>query len=668
MSAITPERLFQELHGDDSSEFAALHSPAYLSPGGAAYLTRPGAVLLARPTVNLAGMAGFLEGFDGSLHFPEYLNDPTPLPEGAQLSKIAGQVCYMSFGPKRTFNAQAGRYFDNLKSSGHGSVFEHASFSFLLYGISRSVTHEIVRHRAGFGYCLTGDTLIYSTRQVRGKPDGVKKRRLDDLYAMTQTSHGRSRIKLLRLRCLDETTGTFVVGKVKRIIFSGKKPVFTVKLADGKTITTTKEHRFLTKNGWMALEDAAGGLEVTANGTVIYGKPDIELMVNGRPIYQDATWLREHYITKGLSQASIAELAGASPHTIRTWIRRNGLQKPAGSWTVGKAPWNKELHYEARPRSTAEREAVRKRMKGEGNHRWRGGISREGVVLRREIKLLRPTIYARDNHRCRLCGNSGGRLTIHHVSPIWARPDLARDADNLVTLCRSCHLRVNNHEEDYAEAFGSTVEELRGVPNPLSRPRKPRLVPKPVRIVAITYAGEQMTYDIEMKGPHHNFIANGIVTHNSQLSQRFVSGRMLRFVERPEYVGDELFHAQFLERIERASGEYAALSNRLLEMQQAGTQILSAEAKTDLRKKVQQCARSVLPNETEAPMVMTGNARAWRHFIEMRASAHAEIEIRALALRVFLCLYKTDPVLFSDYMLEKLPDGTYAVKTEFAKV
>src|SRR5260370_14159600 len=203
---------------------------------------------------------------------------------------------------------------------------------------------------------------------------------------MTQTSHGRSRIKLLRLRCLDETSGTFVAGKVKRIIFSGKKPVFTVKLADGKTITTTKEHRFLTKNGWRALEDAVGGLEVTANGTVIYGKLDIELMVNGRPIYQDATWLREHYITKRLSQASIAELAGASPHTIRTWIRKYGLQKPAGSWTVGKAPWNKGLHYQARLRSGAEIEALRNRIKGAGNHRSPRRIATRGADPRRQVK------------------------------------------------------------------------------------------------------------------------------------------------------------------------------------------------------------------------------------------------------------------------------------------
>jgi thymidylate synthase (FAD) len=143
---------------------------------------------------------------------------------------------------------------------------------------------------------------------------------------------------------------------------------------------------------------------------------------------------------------------------------------------------------------------------------------------------------------------------------------------------------------------------------------------------------------------------------------------MLRFVERPEYRSDEQLHAQFLQRINRAADEYAALTSRLLEMQQEGVSILSAEERTDLRKKVQQCARSVLPNETEAPMVVTANARAWRHFIEMRASPHAEIEIRELAVRVFLCLRRTDSVLFDDYTVELLPDGTYTVKTLFEKV
>jgi 5-methylcytosine-specific restriction endonuclease McrA/DNA-binding XRE family transcriptional regulator len=519
---------------------------------------------------------------------------------------------------------------------------------------------------ADFGFCLVGDTQIYRTHQVSGKSDGVRKRRLDDLYAMTQTPHGRSRLKLLRLRCLDETTGTFVAGKVKQIICSGVKPVFTVKLADGKTITTTKTHRYLTRDGWMTLEDAVGGLEITAKGTVVYGKSDVELMVNGRPIYQDEAWLREQYLAKGLSQETIAEIVGVSPHTIRAWIRKHHLQKPLGSWTVGKIPWNKGLHYRSRPKSATEREATRQRMRGAGNHRWRGGISSQAIAIRRCVNALRPSIYARDSYCCRLCGKRGGKLSIHHVLPVWARPELVCDPDNMVTLCRSCHLKVNQHEEDYIEVFGRTSGELGDKPRPMQH--APRLVPRPVRIAAIAYAGEQMTYDIVMEGPHHNFVANGFVTHNSHLSQRYVSGRMLRFVERPEYTGDEQLHAQFLERIERASNEYMALSTRLLEMQQAGAKILSAEERTDLRKKVQQSARSVLPNETEAPIVVTGNARAWRHFIEMRASAHAEIEIRELAVRVFLCLHLTDPILFGDYTLTQLPDGTYTAKTEFEKV
>jgi thymidylate synthase (FAD) len=52
----------------------------------------------------------------------------------------------------------------------------------------------------------------------------------------------------------------------------------------------------------------------------------------------------------------------------------------------------------------------------------------------------------------------------------------------------------------------------------------------------------------------------------------------------------------------------------------------------------------------------------------MRASAHAETEIRELAVRIFLCLRLADPVLFGDYTIEQLPDGTYTAKTEFEKV
>jgi thymidylate synthase (FAD) len=153
----------------------------------------------------------------------------------------------------------------------------------------------------------------------------------------------------------------------------------------------------------------------------------------------------------------------------------------------------------------------------------------------------------------------------------------------------------------------------------------------------------------------------------SQISQRYVAGSVLRFVERPEYQGDEELHRLFEERVDRAAAEYGEMAERLLERQEGGNSMLSADYKTDARKKVQQTARSLLPNETEAPMVFTGNVRALRHIVEMRADAHAESEIRNLAVRIFLCLVTVDPILFGDYKIEALPDGTFTVTTEYRK-
>ena len=297
--------LFERVGGIVADGFPAIHSPVSHTERGTPYLKSPGVVMLTRPRTNVEGLAGFLEGFDPQLRFPEYLDDQTRLPDSTQLCKTAGQLCYASFGPRRTKNENAAAYIGRLTSAGHGSVLEHASFSFLLYGISRSVTHELVRHRAGVGF--------------------------------------------------------------------------------------------------------------------------------------------------------------------------------------------------------------------------------------------------------------------------------------------------------------------------------------------------------------------------SQISQRYVSGAVLRFVERPEYQQDEELHRLFEDRADRAASEYEVMAEQLLDRQEGGASMLTADYKTDARKKVQQTARSLLPNETEAPMVFTANVRALRHIIEMRADAHAESEIRNLALRLFLCAFTADPILFGDYEVGELPDGTFTVTTEHRK-
>lgn len=115
---------------------------------GVSYLKEAGVSLLAKTEFNSASMIEFLSGFDPSLGFMGHLADDHDLDDPcAGLCKTAGQLCYMSFGPNRTKNEDAARYFGNILASGHGSVLEHACYSFLFYGVDRATTHELVRHR-----------------------------------------------------------------------------------------------------------------------------------------------------------------------------------------------------------------------------------------------------------------------------------------------------------------------------------------------------------------------------------------------------------------------------------------------------------------------------------------------------------------------------------------
>ncbi|MHB1862307.1 MAG: FAD-dependent thymidylate synthase [Gemmatimonadaceae bacterium] len=107
-----------------------------MTPQTPELFTAPRVTLLARPA------------FAEPEHLPvEWQGEST---DGERLAEFAGRLCYMSqHNPARRATRE---YLDNIKKQGHGSVLEHASYSVLLEGVSRSLTHELVRHRAGFAY------------------------------------------------------------------------------------------------------------------------------------------------------------------------------------------------------------------------------------------------------------------------------------------------------------------------------------------------------------------------------------------------------------------------------------------------------------------------------------------------------------------------------------
>ncbi|MFC7763467.1 FAD-dependent thymidylate synthase [Catellatospora bangladeshensis] len=138
----------------------------------------------------------------------------------------------------------------------------------------------------------------------------------------------------------------------------------------------------------------------------------------------------------------------------------------------------------------------------------------------------------------------------------------------------------------------------------------------------------------------------------SQLSQRYVPERDAAMVEPAVIAANPELHKKFVEASEAAVRAY----NELLE----GLEATFADVPnaTLRRKQARQAARSVLPNATETRIVVTGNYRAWRHFIAMRATEHADVEIRELAIATLRQLQELAPNVFGDFSVSALPDGT----------
>ncbi|MBN2353212.1 MAG: FAD-dependent thymidylate synthase [Spirochaetales bacterium] len=115
-------------------------------------------------------------------------------PGGETLIEAAGRICYRSWQeydpeiPEGTnpnvvrVRGGAREYIANLLAHGHGSVLEHVSATFILKDVSRVLTHELVRHRAGMAfsqeslrYVRLDDLGFWFPRALERNPDALKR-------------------------------------------------------------------------------------------------------------------------------------------------------------------------------------------------------------------------------------------------------------------------------------------------------------------------------------------------------------------------------------------------------------------------------------------------------------------------------------------------------------
>ncbi len=154
----------------------------------------------------------------------------------------------------------------------------------------------------------------------------------------------------------------------------------------------------------------------------------------------------------------------------------------------------------------------------------------------------------------------------------------------------------------------------------------------------------------------------------SQRSQRYVDETKASFVVPPALVrdaGDATAASVVFEKALRVASD--SYDEMVAALEEALPEDLF-ELRTDRRKAIRQAARAVLPNATETKIFITGNVRAWRHFIEMRAAPYADWEIRKLALRILELLQQEAPLLFGDFTVQRLTDGTAVAAPVHSKV
>lgn len=305
------------------------------------------------------------------------------------------------------------RLIRSLMTEGHKVPFEHCVMTFRIE-TPIFVSRQLVKHR----HCLSG-----ATKLNRRLPSGIKSDTnvtiaeiWEKWHVGSRTEHHYSRSvfyrplpasKVVRLDCIDETTGELLVGTVKDVIKTGVQETWLVKFANGKSIRSTKGHRYWTPDGWRQLGELKPGDVVAREGKV-----------------------------------------AVQPETFIPKQTRTGI----AAWTTRQ--------------------------------------KRDRVIGMSE---------------CYICHQMfpPSEIEIDHVIPVLVDIAKALDVTNLATVCVECHRNKTNTEQPHG------ARSKRGL--------------RWETIVSISDPMEEETYDIEMDGEHHNFLAEGFVVHNSSISE--LSGR-----------------------------------------------------------------------------------------------------------------------------------------------
>lgn len=531
-----------------------------------------------------------------------------------------------------------------LWKNGHETPFEKATVHFLVDTDIASHIH-LLKHRISSlnAECLDGDTMI-SFENING--DVSKKIKIRDLYE--RWTHGRkhqktqkdagyskSRIQKMRVRVMNENNGTLETSHIKDIWKTDKKHVYKITLRNGKTIKCSDNHPIFTQEGYKSIKDGLSVGDMTAcNG------------VNTHIKNRDWTFPEFFENSESYTRMEFARLKNIGYPLCKKWgyvFNAKFKEDVNKNFKKGEKPWNfgKTGTYTLNI-SEAGLQAKRSKIKrGEDSHFWRGGISGERDKIGAWTTQNAPKVHAKYNYTCQKCRSKGqGRLDVHHIVPVCQDENKAYDFDNLVTLCCRCHKHIHRSLEselNFARNFLKS-DIIFSYDKKLNRYVSSSKMVYYSDVVNIEYVGEYECYDLEIEGEFKNFVANGIVTHNSARYKELKDDKFYIPEDWKEINCNNInLSSVFVESFDWLNGEswatilenYTKLGNELYH------QCLKDLEPILGRKRAKESARFFKTYNSQIQADVMFNMRSFANFLKLRYSNHAQKEIRDIAKKMY---------------------------------
>ncbi|MGL5719396.1 MAG: FAD-dependent thymidylate synthase, partial [Alphaproteobacteria bacterium] len=177
------------------------------------------------------------------------------------------------------------------------------------------------------------------------------------------------------------------------------------------------------------------------------------------------------------------------------------------------------------------------------------------------------------------------------------------------------------------------------------------------QVVSIDFLGVEPTYDLEMEDPHHNFVANDIVVHNSF---RYTGDRIIQAAQRKLDIEDVFYLRPVGSYSDRQGKKYEYTAEQRqedLEWCRQGCQLYAQRIQQGL---AEEHARGLIPFDVRQHWVMSGNARAIMHLLDIRGKFDVQPETRVMTEMMFEKFKLWMPEVAAWYEKNRWRKGTLA--------